>query len=344
MNQDHRADPSNDRILLAHGSGGELSHDLVASLFARAFHNPILQPLDDSAVIGLEGARWAFTTDSYVVTPIFFPGGDIGKLAVCGTVNDLSMSGARPLFLSAGFIIEEGFLFSTLKKIVESMQQTAADAGVKIVTGDTKVVNRGGADGVFINTAGIGLLPPGIHISGSQARPGDGVILSGTMGDHGVAVLSAREGLQFSTALESDCAPLNDLVARMVAASSQIHCLRDPTRGGLSSALNELARQSRVGIWVDENRIPVREEVRGACELLGFEPWNLANEGKLVAIVAAEAVERILGEMKSHPLGRDAVIIGQVQEEPRGKVVMRTPIGSTRILDMMVGEPLPRIC
>jgi hydrogenase expression/formation protein HypE len=344
MNQDFKNDPSTDRILLAHGSGGELSHELVASIFARTFDNPVLHPLDDSAVISVAGARWAFTTDSYVVTPIFFPGGDIGKLAVCGTVNDLSMSGARPLFLSTGFIIEEGFSISDLKKIVGSMQKTASEAGVQIATGDTKVVNRGGADGIFINTAGIGLIPPGIMISGSNARPGDQVLLSGPIGDHGVAILSAREGLQFSTALESDCAPLNGLVAKMIAASPEIRCLRDPTRGGLASTLNELARQSGVGIWVEEKRIPVKEEVRGACELLGFEPWNLANEGKLVAMVSAEAAEAILKAMRAHPLGRDAVRIGEVRKEPPGKVLLRTSIGSTRILDMMVGEPLPRIC
>ena len=344
MNQDFKKDSSVDRILLAHGSGGELSHELVASLFVQAFDNPVLHPLDDSAVISMEGTRWAFTTDSYVVTPIFFPGGDIGKLAICGTVNDLSMSGARPLFLSAGFIIEEGFSLSDLKKIVSSMKKTAAEAGVKIATGDTKVVNRGGADGIFINTAGIGLIPSGIRISGSNARPGDQVLLSGTIGDHGVAILSAREGLQFSTALQSDCAPLNDLVAEMIGASPEIRCLRDPTRGGLASTLNELARQSGVGIWVEENRIPIKDEVRGACELLGFEPWNLANEGKLVAIVAAEAAGAILSVMQGHRLGRDAVRIGEVREEPPGKVLLRTSIGSTRILDMMVGEPLPRIC
>ena len=344
MNQQMKNEPSSDRILLAHGSGGELSHELVASLFVKTFDNPILHPLDDSAVISVAGERWAFTTDSYVVTPIFFPGGDIGKLAICGTVNDLSMSGAQPLFLSSGFIIEEGFPFSDLKRIVSSMQKTASEAGVKIATGDTKVVNRGGADGIFINTAGIGLIPPGIMISGSNARPGDQVLLSGTIGDHGVAILSAREGLQFSTALESDCAPLNGLVAKMIAVSPEIRCLRDPTRGGLASTLNELARQSEVGIWVEENRIPVKEEVRGACELLGFEPWNLANEGKLVAIVRAEVAEAILHEMRTHPLGRDAVRIGEVRKEPPGKVLLRTTIGSTRILDMMVGEPLPRIC
>ena len=344
MKRDSKMDSSEDRILLAHGSGGELSYQLVSSLFAKSFQNPLLQPLDDSAVFSAEGTRWAFTTDSYTVTPIFFPGGNIGKLAVCGTVNDLAMSGARAHFLSSGFIIEEGFLFSDLKSIVQSMQETAAEAGVQIVTGDTKVVNRGAADGVFINTAGIGRIPPGINISGHNARPGDKVLISGTIGDHGVAILSAREGLEFSTTLVSDCAPLNLLVEKLVTASPHIHCLRDPTRGGLSSTLNEFARQSGVGIWVEENRIPVKDEVRGACELLGFEPWNLANEGKLVAIVKAEAAEAVLRGMKDHPLGRDAAMIGEVKENPAGKVILRTPIGSSRLLDIMVGEPLPRIC
>ncbi|MCX5909289.1 MAG: hydrogenase expression/formation protein HypE [Deltaproteobacteria bacterium] len=333
-----------DRILLAHGSGGELSHSLVASLFLKAFDNSFLAPLDDMAVLPLDGRKLAFTTDSYVVTPIFFPGGDIGKLAICGTVNDLSMSGAKPLFLSAGFIIEEGFPVASLEKIIASMQKEAAAAGVKIVTGDTKVVNRGGADGIFINTAGIGLIPEGVYISGSQAKPGDLVILSGSIGDHGIAILSAREGLSFSTTLMSDCAPLNGLVAEMLDASSQIHCLRDPTRGGLATTLNELARQSNVAIFLEENKITVKEEVRGACELLGFDPMFLANEGKLVAIVAKEDGEKILRQMKAHALGKEATIIGEVKEEPRRRVVMRTFIGSTRIVDMLVGEALPRIC
>jgi hydrogenase expression/formation protein HypE len=344
MNRVSNVYPGTDRILLAHGSGGELSHELVTSLFVKAFHNPFLDPLDDGAILEVARERLAFTTDSYVVTPIFFPGGDIGRLAVCGTVNDLSMSGARPLFLSAGFIIEEGFPLSSLQTIVASMQKTAGEAAVKIVTGDTKVVNRGGADGIFINTAGIGLIPGGVEISGSLARTGDRVLLSGSIGDHGVAILSSREGLQFSTTLQSDCAPLNGLVADMLEVSKEIRCLRDPTRGGLSSTLNELARQSGVGIWVEEDRIPVKEEVQGACELLGFDPLILANEGKLVAIVAADAAERILRRMRAHPQGRDAAIIGEVREEPKGKVILRTRIGSARIMDMMVGEPLPRIC
>jgi hydrogenase expression/formation protein HypE len=344
MNQTSNVPQHPDRILLAHGSGGELSHELVTSLFVKVFQNPFLNPLDDGAVLEVAAGKVAFTTDSYVVTPVFFPGGDIGKLAVCGTVNDLSMSGAKPLFLSAGFIIEEGFPVASLQTIVDSMQKTAMEADVKIVTGDTKVVNRAAADGIFINTAGIGLIPEGVKISGSLARPGDRVILSGSIGDHGVAILSSREGLQFSTTLQSDCAPLNSLVAAMLGVSREIRCLRDPTRGGLSSTLNELARQSGVGIWVEEDRIPIKEEVKGACELLGFDPLILANEGKLVAIVAVGAAEMILRRMKAHPQGRDAAIIGEVREEPKGKVILRTRIGLARIMDMMVGEPLPRIC
>lgn len=333
-----------ERILLAHGSGGELSHELISSLFVQAFTNPYLDALDDVAVLKIGEDRLAFTTDSYVVTPIFFPGGDIGKLAVCGTINDLSMGGARPLFLSAGFIIEEGFPFSSLKKIISSMKETAAAAGVKIVTGDTKVVNRGGVDQIFINTSGVGIIPAGVDISGNKARIGDKVIISGSIGDHGLAILSSREGLQFSTNLKSDCAPLNYLVAGMLEVSLEIHCLRDPTRGGIASALNELARQSGVGIWIEERLIPIEEEVRGGCELLGLDPLHLANEGKLIAIVGAEDADKILRKMQAHPLGEKAAIVGEVRAEPKGKVILRTSLGPTRILDMMVGEALPRIC
>ena len=288
--------------------------------------------------------RLAFTTDSYVVSPIFFPGGDIGKLAVCGTVNDLSMSGAKPLYLSLSFIIEEGLPLNELSQIVNSIQKTAEEAGVEIVTGDTKVVNRGSADKLFVNTAGVGVIPDGVDISGSNARPGDKVILSGTVGDHGIAVLSQREGLRFSTQLESDCAPLNDLVADMVAASHNIHCLRDPTRGGLATTLNEFAEQSKVGIRIDEEKIPVREEVLGACEMLGFDPLYIANEGKLVAIVASEDADKILKAMRANCYGKNASIIGEVVAENPGRVVMKTCLGSSRIVDMLVGDPLPRIC
>jgi hydrogenase expression/formation protein HypE len=344
MDTKEKMESSEERILLAHGSGGEISHELVETLFVKAFSNPLLAPLDDAAVLRLGEQRLAFTTDSYVVSPLFFPGGDIGKLAVCGTVNDLAMSGARPLFLSAGFILEEGFPLASLEKIVASMARTAAEANVQIVTGDTKVVNRGGADGVFINTAGIGLIPEGVRIAGSLARPGDRILLSGSIGDHGMAILSSREGLELSTSLASDCAPLNDLVAAMLAVSPRIRCLRDPTRGGLAGTLNELARQSRAGLWIEEARIPVKEEVRGACELLGFDPMILANEGKLVAVVAAEDAEKILERMRAHPRGRDAAIIGEVREDPAGKVILRTRLGSSRFVDMLVGEALPRIC
>ena len=333
-----------ERVLLAHGSGGELSHHLISAFFLNAFTNPYLDPLDDMAVLKFGESRLAFTTDSYVVTPIFFPGGDIGKLAVCGTINDLAMGGAIPLFLSAGFIIEEGFPFSDLEKIVASMKETSKAAGVKIVTGDTKVVNKGAMDQIFINTSGVGLIPPGVDISGKNAKVGDKVIISGSIGDHGISILSSREGLEFTTTLRSDCAPLNDLVAKMLATSLEIHSLRDPTRGGIASALNELARQSGVGLWIEEELIPIKEEVRGACELLGLDPFHLANEGKLIAIVAAPAAEKILEQMRTHPLGTEARIIGEVRDEPKGKVVVRTNLGSTRILDMLMGEALPRIC
>ena len=332
-----------DRILLAHGSGGKLAHDLVEKGFLQALSNPILAKLDDSAVFDFEG-RLAFTTDSYVVSPIFFPGGDIGKLAVCGTVNDLAMSGAKPLYLSLSFIIEEGLLRSELERIVGSIQEVAEEAEVKIVTGDTKVVHRGSADKLFINTAGLGIIPEGVNVSGSNARPGDKVILSGPIGDHGIAVLSQREGLGFSTKLESDCAPLNSLVSEMLEVSKNIHCLRDPTRGGLATTLNELATQSKVSIRIEEERIPVREEVLAACEMLGFDPLYIANEGKLVAIVPAEDANRVLEVMQKNHYGKDAAIIGEVRAEHPGRVVMKTRLGSSRIVDMLVGDILPRIC
>ncbi len=332
-----------DKILLAHGSGGRLAHQLVSEGFVKAFDNPLLAKLDDSATFDLVG-KLAFTTDSYVISPIFFPGGDIGKLAVCGTVNDLAMSGAKPLYLSLSFIIEEGLPQSDLNRIVASIQKSAREAEVEIITGDTKVVNRGSADRLFINTAGIGIIPDGIDISGSNARPGDKVLLSGTIGDHGIAVLSQREGLSFTTRLESDCAPLARLVVEMLAVSSNIHCLRDPTRGGLATTLNELATQSKVGIIIEEDNIPVREEVLGACEMLGLDPIYIANEGKLVAIVPAEAASRISDAMRGNRYGREAAIIGEVTGEHPGRVVMKTSLGTSRIIDMLVGDPLPRIC
>jgi len=333
----------NEIILLAHGSGSRLSHDLVEKNLLPPLTNPLLAKLDDSAVFDLSG-RLAFTTDSYVVSPIFFPGGDIGRLAVCGTINDLSTSGAAPLYLSLSLIIEEGLILGQLKKVVVSIKAAAEEAGVNIVTGDTKVVNRGSADKLFINTSGIGKIPEGVDISGANARVGDKVILSGNIGDHGIAVISQREGLKFQVPIKSDCAPLNKLVSEMLQASSLIHCLRDPTRGGLATTLNELARQSGVGINIEEDKIPVRDAVRGACELLGFDPLYVANEGKLVAIVAPEDTSKILAKMKRNKYGTEAAVIGEVTAEHKGKVIMKTRLGASRILDMLSGELLPRIC
>ena len=332
-----------DEILLAHGSGGKLGHDLVEKTFLEALRNPLLAKLDDSAVFDVSG-RLAFTTDSYVVTPIFFPGGDIGKLAVCGTANDLAMSGACPLYLSLSFIIEEGFSKKDLERVVSSVKKAAKEAGVSIVTGDTKVVDRGSADKLYINTAGVGVVPEGVNISGGSAKPGDVVLLSGPIGDHGIAVMSKREGLNFVTQLQSDCAPLNALVADILEASSNIHCLRDPTRGGLATALNELAGQSQVKILIEEERLPVREEVLAACEMLGFDPLYVANEGKLVALVAASDAERVLHAMQKNRYGKEAVILGEVVEGDPGRVVMKTHLGTARIVDMLTGDLLPRIC
>ncbi|MGD0352809.1 MAG: hydrogenase expression/formation protein HypE [Dehalococcoidia bacterium] len=334
---------NDETILLAHGSGSRLSHDLIEKNFLPPLTNPLLARLDDSAVFDLSG-RLAFTTDSYVVSPIFFPGGDIGKLAVCGTVNDLSMSGAAPLYLSLSFIIEEGLTIGKLKKVVGSIKAAAEEAGVNIVTGDTKVVNRGSADKLFINTSGIGIIPEGVDISGANAKLGDKIILSGTIGDHGIAVMSQREGLKFSVPVQSDCAPLNKLVSQMLEASRRIHCLRDPTRGGLATTLNEFARQSGVGIRIEEEKIPVLDAVRAACELLGFDPLYVANEGKLVAIVAPNDAGKILARMKRNKYGADAAVIGEVTDEHKGKVILKTRLGASRIVDMLSGELLPRIC
>jgi hydrogenase expression/formation protein HypE len=332
-----------DKILLAHGSGGKLSHDLVKQNFVPLFDNTFLNKLDDSAVFELKG-RLAFTTDSYVVNPIFFPGGDIGKLAVCGTVNDLSMMGAVPKYLSIALIIEEGLLMSDLKRIMGSIKKAAQEAGIKIVTGDTKVVNKGSADKLFINSAGVGVIPPGANISGSNAGVGDKVILSGSIGDHGIAVISQREGLQFSSSVKSDCAPLNKLVAEMLDSGVEIRCLRDPTRGGLASTLNEFAESSKVGIMIEEERIPVHEVVQAACELLGFDPLYVANEGKLVAVVAAEGAEKVVEVMRRNKYGKEAAVIGEVVSEHQGRVILKTRMGASRIVDMLVGEQLPRIC
>ena len=336
--------PAGDRVLLGHGSGGRLSASLVRDVFLHAFHNPILAQLDDQAVIGVNGARLAFTTDSYVVKPLFFPGGDIGSLAVHGTVNDLAMGGARPHFLSAAFILEEGLPMETLCRVVESLRRAAADAGVQVVTGDTKVVEKGSGDGLFITTSGIGLVPDGVCLSASQARPGDRVILSGTIGDHGIAILAQREGLQFDSIVESDSAPLHTLVEAMLAAGSGIRCMRDPTRGGVSSALNEIAAQSGVGVEIDERAIPLRDDVKGACELLGLDPLYVANEGKLLAIVAPEDAENVRDAMRRHPLGAHAAVIGTITETHPTVVTMRTTVGPMRVVDMLTGDQLPRIC
>jgi hydrogenase expression/formation protein HypE len=332
-----------DTILLAHGSGGKLSHELVEKNFLPFLSNPALNKLDDSAIFEASG-RLAFTTDGYVVNPIFFPGGDIGKLAVCGTVNDLAMNGAKPLYLGLSAIIEEGFLLTELEQIMQSIKKAAEEAEVSIITGDTKVVNQGQADKLFITTSGVGIISPGVDISGANARAGDKVLLSGTIGDHGISIMSQREGLRFSMTLESDCAPLNKLVSQILEVSSKIHCLRDPTRGGLATTLNEFARQSKVGIVIEEVNIPVKEEVKAACELLGLDPIYVANEGKMVAVVGPGDADKILARMKQNIYGKDAAIIGEITKEHPGKVIMKTKLGPSRIVDMLSGELLPRIC
>jgi hydrogenase expression/formation protein HypE len=336
--------PAKDKILLGHGSGGKLSADLVREIFLPAFQNSALAKLNDQAIIEIAGTRLAFTTDSFVVKPLFFPGGNIGSLAVHGTVNDLAMGGARPLFLSAGFIIEEGLSIEVLKRVVNSMQQAANASGIQIVTGDTKVVEKGSGDSLFVNTSGIGIVCKGVHLSADQARPGDKVILSGYVGDHGIAILAQREGLEFESTIESDSAALHLLVSDMLNVSREIRCMRDPTRGGLSSCLNEIAAQSRVGIEVQEQAIPVREEVRGACEMLGLDPLYVANEGKLIAIVAPGVADLVVEAMRRNPLGREARIIGTVNQNYECLVTMRTGLGTTRIVDMLAGDQLPRIC
>ncbi len=336
-----------EHITLSHGSGGKATHNLIEGVFAPAFSNPLLDPMDDAAIfaVGDGDVRLAFTTDTYVVSPLFFPGGDIGKLAVHGTVNDLAMSGAQPLYLSAGFILEEGFPIADLRRIVDSMAAAAREAGVAIVTGDTKVVQRGKADGVFINTAGVGMITNTWRIGQTEARPGDKVLLSGPVGDHGIAIMLAREELDIETDVQSDTAPLHGLVADVLAAAGAgVHCLKDPTRGGVATSLNEIALTSDVSIALDEHAIPVHADVRGACEILGLDPLTIANEGKLLAIVAAEQAEAALAAMQAHPLGHEATIIGEVRAEPAAMVFLRTDIGGTRVLDMLVGDPLPRIC
>jgi hydrogenase expression/formation protein HypE len=331
-------------VVMGHGGGGKLSAELVQHLFLPAFHNGVLESLADSAVLPLANARIAFSTDSYVVQPLFFPGGNIGVLAVNGTVNDLAMSGAKPLFLSCGFILEEGMPLDQLGEIVQTMARAADAANVSLVTGDTKVVDKGHGDGVYINTSGIGILPERVHIAPNLARPGDLVIVSGEIGLHGIAVLSMRAGLAFETPVISDCAPLHSLVATMLDVTHDIHVLRDPTRGGVASSLNEIAKASNVGIELNERSLPVPQAVAAACELLGLDPLYVANEGKLLAIVPEAAAATLLAAMKSHPHGKDATIIGKVVDQHPGMLVARTGIGGRRVVDMQIGEQLPRIC
>jgi hydrogenase expression/formation protein HypE len=339
------ARPSGKEVLLAHGSGGRSMHQLVDGLIIPQLENPLLSRMDDQAVLEIGGLRLGFTTDSFVVDPLFFPGGDIGALAVNGTVNDLAMGGARPLYLSLALILEEGFALSELERILRSIRAAAEACDVQIVTGDTKVVHRGSADKVFINTAGVGQIAGETRITGSGAQVGDRILLSGTLGDHGMAIMSRREGFEFDSPIESDTAPLWSLVEAMLAAApGAIHAMRDPTRGGLASAVNEIAQRSRVGMRLDESAIPVREPVRGACEMLGLDPLYVANEGKLMAVVHPDHAERLLAAARAHPLGADARLIGTVVDDPEHLVVLDTAFGGSRIVDLLAGDPLPRIC
>ncbi len=331
-------------IVLAHGSGGKLSQQLIQKMVLPQFRNELLEPMHDGAIFSLNGARLAFSTDSYVVSPIFFPGGDIGTLAVHGTVNDLAMCGARPLYLSVGFILEEGLPMEDFWRVVQSMRAAAESAGVTLVTGDTKVVDRGKADKIFINTSGIGIIPEGVNIHPGRAQIGDKILLSGTMAVHGIAIMSVREGLEFETEIASDTAALNSLVEAMLGSKGDTHVLRDPTRGGITSALTEIAQSAKLGMLLDEARIPISEEVKGACEILGLDPLYVANEGKLLALVAAQDADRVLTAIKLHPLGRDAAVIGEVTNDHPGFVMMKTRVGGTRVVDMLSGEQLPRIC
>lgn len=336
-------------INMAHGSGGKKMRDLIEDVFLGAFHNPLLAPLEDQASIDLakftsKGDRLAFTTDSFVVSPLFFPGGNIGDLAINGTVNDLAVSGAKPLYLSCGMVIEEGLSVERLREVVTSMRVAADKAEVLIVTGDTKVVERGAADKLFINTAGVGAIPKGINISASNLCIGDKIIVNGFLGDHGCAILLARNELALETDIETDCQPLNDLISTILAVCPEIRSMRDASRGGIATVLNEFAESSDVGIVIDENALPLRETVKGACEILGLDPLYLANEGKLVAVVPADKSDEIISAMREHPAGRDASIIGEVVESPKHTVVMNTGFGGGRIVDVLVGEQLPRIC
>ena len=335
----------NEQIVMGHGAGGRMSHQLIQKAFMSAFDNPALRAGDDAARLESDAQQnLAISTDAHVVFPLFFPGGDIGRLAVCGTVNDVAMLGAKPLYLTAGFILEEGLPMETLKLVVASMKSAADEAGVQIVAGDTKVVQRGKADGLYITTAGVGVIRKDVNIGGAKAKVGDVIILSGSIGDHGIAVLGARGELGFQSTIQSDVAPLNHLIEAMLDASNNVHVLRDPTRGGLATTLNEIATQSNVGILLDEETIPVHPEVGAACEMLGFDPLYIANEGKLVTMVAREDAKSVLKAMRATRYGEDAVIIGEVTPEPHGRVLLKTALGSTRIVDMLAGEMLPRIC
>lgn len=340
----NRLDFRNGRVEQIHGSGGRAMAQLIEQLFLLEFDNDYLKQKNDQACFNVDNGRMVMTTDAYVISPLFFPGGDIGCLAVHGTINDIAMAGAQPLYLTASFILEEGFPLVDLQIIVKSMAKAAREANVAIITGDTKVVEKGKGDGVFITTSGIGVVANHIHISGDRAKPGDKVIISGHIGDHGVAIMSLRNNLQFQTTIQSDTQALHDLVVAMVAAVPDIHCLRDPTRGGLATTLNELALQSNVGFFIEEEYVPIRNEVQGACELLGLDPLYIANEGKLVAICSANDSEKLLTIMRQHPLGRNAAIIGEVTDDKRNFVQLKTKLGGLRIVDWLVGEQLPRIC
>ncbi|MFH1540062.1 MAG: hydrogenase expression/formation protein HypE [bacterium] len=333
-------------ILLSHGAGGRRTHDLISRLFLKHFSNSLLDELDDSAVlpIGADAENMVFTTDSYVVNPLFFPGGDIGRLAVCGTVNDLAVMGAEPKYLSCGFIIEEGFRVGELEKILESMREALREAGVAIVTGDTKVVEKGAADGVFINTSGVGLLRAGVGMGIKMIEPGDAILVNGTLGDHGLAVMAARESFPFKTAVRSDCAPLNGLVSSLLGASPGIRFMRDLTRGGLATVLNEIAESAKLGVELDEKAIPISESAFRFCEILGLDPLYLANEGKMAVVVPDVDAGKVLSAARAHPLGKDAAIIGKVTGRHPGRVTISTGVGGARILDMLAGDPLPRIC
>ena len=339
-----RLDVRRGAVDMTHGSGGRAMAQLIEELFVKHLDNELLRQANDQASFIVGSGRMVMSTDGHVISPLFFPGGDIGSLAVHGTINDVAMSGARPLYLSAGFILEEGFPLADLDRIVASMAHAATAAGVPVVTGDTKVVEKGKGDGVFITTTGVGVVPEGVQISGDRARAGDAVLVSGSMGDHGVTIMSSRENLEFETAIKSDSAALHELVADMVAAVPEVHCLRDPTRGGLATTLNELAQQSGVGMVLQEDSIPIKPAVLAACELLGLDPLYIANEGKLICICAQADAERLLTVMQAHPLGRQAAMVGEVVEDPHGFVQMQTSFGGSRIVDWLAGEQLPRIC